>query len=132
MTRIALCCCQACRIEVDGEPTLNAVCNCSSCKRRTGSAVGWSAYFRTEDIKSREGKFSAYPVKGSPATTRWFCATCGTTMIWESADFIPGQTGFAGGCFADNSLPEPNVSAYDDLRCPWVSLPVAWVRLPAP
>jgi hypothetical protein len=128
MTRIARCCCQACSIEVEGEPSLNAVCNCSSCKRRTGSAFGWSAYFRSEDIRRREGELRAYHVKGPPAATRWFCANCGTTMMWESADFMPGQTGFAAGCFAETPLPEPNLSAYDDLRCAWVGLPEGWVR----
>lgn len=125
MTRIARCCCQACSIEVDGEPTLNAVCNCSSCKRRTGSAFGWSAYFRNEDIKARQGEFSAYELKGPPPTTRWFCAICGTTMMWEGG----GQTGFAGGCFADTPLPEPNITAYDDRRCAWVGLPETWMKV---
>ena len=125
MTRIARCCCQACSIEVEGEPTLNAVCNCSSCKRRTGSAFGWSAYFRDEDIKSRQGELKAYVVKGPPTATRWFCANCGTTMLWDG---MPGQTGFAAGCFAETPLPEPNIVAYDDRRCPWVTLPETWMK----
>ena len=130
MTRIARCCCQACSIEVEGEPTLNGVCSCSSCKRRTGSAFGWSAYFRNEDIKDRQGDLRAYVVKGPPVTTRWFCANCGTTMIWESEG--ASQTGFAGGCFAETPLPEPNITAYDDLRCAWVGLPEAWMRMSPP
>jgi len=123
MTRIARCCCQACRIEVD------AVCNCASCKRRTGSAFGWSAYFRDEDIKDRQGELKAYVVRGPPTTTRWFCPNCGTTMIWDG---MPGQTGFAGGCFAETPLPEPNIVAYDDRRCAWVTLPETWMRYSPP
>ena len=131
MTRIARCCCQACRIEVAGEPTMNGICHCASCKRRTGSAFGWSAYFRNEDIGDRQGDLRAYAVKGPPAATRWFCASCGTTMLWESADFMVGQTGFAGGCFAaDTPLPEPNLSVYDDQRCAWARLPETWIRMP--
>ena len=132
MRRIARCCCQAYRIEVEGEPTLNGVCNCSSCKRRTGSAFGWSAYFRNEDIKDRQGELSVYAVEGPPAAMRWFCARCGTTLLWESGDFMPGQTGFAGGCFVETPLPEPNVSAYDNLRCAWVALPEEWIRMSPP
>jgi hypothetical protein len=132
MTRIALCCCQACRIEVEGEPALNAICNCSSCKRRTGSAFGWSAYFRNEDIKDRQGEFRAYPIQGAPGAMRWFCAGCGTTMFWDGGDFMPGQTGFAGGCFAETPLPEPNLSAYDDRRCAWVAFPETWMRITPP
>ena len=132
MTRIARCCCRACKIEVEGEPTLNAICNCQSCKRRTGSAFGWSAYFRNDGIKHHRGELRAYEVKGPPATTRWFCANCGTTMFWDGGDFMPGQTGFAGGCFADTPLPEPSLSAYDDLRYGWVTLPEAWPRFSPP
>ena len=124
MTRIARCCCQDCSVEVEGEPTFNAVCNCASCKRRTGSAFGWSAYFRDVDIKARNGQFNAYAVAGPPSATRWFLrARCGTTMMWESDGFMPGQTGFAAGCFAETPLPAPNLSAYDDRRCVWATLP---------
>ncbi|HEY3798498.1 MAG TPA: GFA family protein [Caulobacteraceae bacterium] len=126
MTYIARCCCKACEIEVDGEPTLNAVCNCASCKRRTGSAFGWSAYFRNEDIKRRQGAFSTYRVPGPPPTNRSFCTACGTTMIWESEG--ADQTGFAAGCFEATPLPEPAITAYDDRRCPWVGLPDSWMR----
>jgi hypothetical protein len=50
-------------------------------------------------------------------------------MIWESRDFMPGHTGFAAGCFDETPLPEPSVSAYDSLRCAWVTLPEAWMRI---
>ena len=51
-------------------------------------------------------------------------------MMWENDDFVPGgQTGFAGGCFADPPLPEPNISAYDERRCAWVVLPETWMRV---
>jgi hypothetical protein len=127
MTRKASCNCGACIIEVDGEPTLNAICHCNSCKRRTGSAFGWSAYFLDSGIVSRSGPLSAYGVKGPPPTTRWFCSKCGTTMIWESEG--AGQTGFAGGCFDETPLPDPNISAYDDRRCAWVGLPEGWMKM---
>jgi hypothetical protein len=129
VTRVARCCCQACSVEVDGEPTLNANCNCNSCKRRTGSAFGWSAYFRDADIKARQGELKLYVVAGPPAGRRWFCPTCGTTLYWEGMDFMPGQTGFAGGCFAETPLPEPNLSAYDNLRCAWAGVPDAWMKI---
>jgi hypothetical protein len=129
MMRVARCCCQACSVEVEGEPTLNAVCHCDSCKRRTGSAFGWSAYFRDEDIKARHGELATYTFKGPPEGRRWFCPTCGSTVMWEGGD---GQTGFAGGCFASTPLPEPNISARDAQRCAWVSLPEHWMKVSPP
>ena len=125
MTRIARCCCQACRIEVEGEPTMNAVCNCASCKRRTGSAFGWSVYFRNEDIRERRGDLTVYLVAGPPEGRRWFCSRCGTTLSWDGGD----QTGFAGGCFVDTPLPEPNITSHYDRRFAWVALPDGWMRI---
>ena len=132
MSRTARCCCGAFSIEVSGEPTLNAVCHCDSCKRRTGSAFGWSAYFRDEDIGVRTGELAVYTFKGPPEGRRWFCPTCGSTVMWEGGDFMPGQTGFAGGCFASTPLPEPNITAREHGRYAWVSLPETWTKIELP
>src|SRR5437764_14893828 len=117
MIRFARCCCGACELEVDDEPTLNAVCHCNSCKKRTGSAFGWSAYFPDERVLARRGEMKAYVVKGDVPVRRWFCAVCGSTVFWEGGGFMPGQTGFAGGCSADTPLPEPAFSANPAGRC---------------
>lgn len=39
----ASCCCGKSTIEAEGPVRLNAICHCENCKRRTGSALGWSA-----------------------------------------------------------------------------------------
>src|SRR5687768_10292203 len=83
MTRKAHCCCGACSIEVEGEPVLNALCHCANCKRRTGSAFGWSAYFADEQVTAKTGNFGLYEITGKPQR-RWFCATCGTTLLWKA------------------------------------------------
>src|SRR5579871_227136 len=98
MTRIARCNCQACELAVEGEPLLNALCHCDSCKRRTGSAFGWSAYFPDDAVTERKGELHRYEVPDM-ATDRFFCARCGTTLYWRGQTFMPGFTGIAGGCF---------------------------------
>jgi hypothetical protein len=129
-TRTARCCCGACTIEVAGEPQLNAICNCSSCKKRTGSAFGWSAYFADGDVVSRTGNLNVYAKDGPVGYRRSFCANCGTTLFWKSFAFLPDSTGIAGGCFADEPFPSPNASASDAGRCVWVGLPEDWLKAP--
>jgi hypothetical protein len=129
MIRKASCCCGACEIEVEGEPVLNAICHCDSCKRRTGSAFGWSAYFADANILARRGELSRYHVAVTDAD-RFFCPACGTTLCWTSATFMPGHTGFAGGCFTATPLGEPMMSANDAKRCAWVVLPEPWAVAP--
>ena len=122
MTRKASCCCGACSVEVQGDPELNALCHCSNCKRRTGSAFGWSTYFADERVLSRSGKLSAYRIDGANPQRRWFCAACGTTLLWQ-VERWPGRTGIAGGCFLDPPLPEPTATVSNAGRCAWLGLP---------
>lgn len=128
MSYIARCCCEACEVAADGEPVLNAICSCDNCKRRTGSAFGWSAYFPDEKVRIG-GDVARYHVATTNAD-RFFCQACGTTLYWRSDDFMPGHTGVAGGCFTATPLPAPTLAATDAKRCAWVTLPGSWMRAP--
>jgi len=105
MIRTATCCCGKCSIEVEGEPLVNGICNCHNCKKRTGSAFGWSAYFTEGQILQKAGDLKVYEITEEKAQQRWFCSNCGSTLFWK-ASFLPVLlkecTGIAGGCFADN------------------------------
>ena len=59
MTRIARCCCGSLRAEVTGEPWIVAICHCTECQRRTGSAFGASAHFPKEQVRI-EGPSKVY------------------------------------------------------------------------
>ena len=130
MTRTARCCCGDCSITVEGAPALNALCHCASCKTRTGSAFGWSAYFPDEKVVAKSGGFHVYAKTGDKGYQRFFCARCGTTLCWKSFAFLPDHTGVAGGCFVDDPLPAPNISASDNGRRAWLALPDDWTRIP--
>ena len=120
MVRKAICCCGDSSIEVSGEPTLNGVCHCDNCKRRTGSAFGWQMYFLDTQVLAAEGEFSVHRIRDEQR--RFFCANCGTTLFWKSA-FMPEQTGIAAGAFTDPMLSEPTVVATPGKRVEWVTLP---------
>ncbi len=126
MVRKAICCCGFSSIEVMGEPTLNAICHCDNCKRRTGSAFGWQAYFRDTQIVSKQGEFSLHRIRNEQE--RSFCAQCGTTLFWNST-FMPEQTGIAAGAFVDPPLTEPNTEATPKNRCHWIDFPKSLARL---
>jgi hypothetical protein len=126
MLRKALCCCRSCSIEMDGEPSINAICHCDNCRRRTGSAYGWSVYFDEANLRSKAGDLIEYALVGKAGgkQSRWFCARCGTTLLW-TIEARPGQLGFAAGCFVD-PLPEPSISASHDKRLDWVPTAEHW------
>jgi hypothetical protein len=126
----ATCCCGACSITVNGPPAINALCHCAHCKRRTGSAFGWSAYFPNASVTATIGAFRTYSVPSKVPgeenlQERVFCGTCGTTLFWRSRDFA-GLIGIAGGCIADPALPEPSITVMNEERCAWLALPESW------
>ena len=125
MTAKAICCCNACSVEVEGEPVLNAICHCANCKRRTGSAFGWSVYVADSQVVRRDGEFRVYDIAGARPQRRWFCAACGSTLFWKTS-WRPYQTGIAGGCFVGDKLPQPSVTVSNDGRCDWLGLPMQW------
>ncbi|MFZ4604584.1 MAG: GFA family protein [Caulobacterales bacterium] len=128
--RIARCCCGEASITVAGEPIFNAICHCGSCRRRTGTAFGWSVYFPDAAIVERAGEASVYAKGGDAPFERSFCVRCGTTLYWKSATFLAECTGIAGGCFDDPPAPEPALSASETQRRHWICLPDAWLKTP--
>jgi hypothetical protein len=107
---------------------MHAVCHCTNCKRRTGSAFGISAYFDRAAVMEQTGKTNVYAFHNAAQNhdqERHFCPQCGTTLFWFVST-VPGKIGIAGGCFADSGLPEPSYSVTDRKREPWVSLPSQW------
>jgi len=123
MIRKATCCCGKCSIEVEGEPVANAVCHCNNCKKRTGSAFGWSAYFAEDQILQKAGDLRIYEITGEKAQRRWFCSNCGSTLFWKTTSLLREYTGIAGGCFADNPLEPPTFTGNNHSRCAWLGLP---------
>ncbi|HEV2365379.1 MAG TPA: GFA family protein [Caulobacteraceae bacterium] len=125
-TRRARCACGDLWIEVEGEPSLNAVCFCDNCKQRTGSAFGWSCYFRDDQVKGRGGAASAYRIeKPEFQAERRFCRRCGSTLTW-TVSIYPGVTGVAGGCFAPGEIGGPTGAASNHGRFDWLALPEHW------
>jgi len=119
----ASCCCGQVRIELAGDPVFNGVCHCDNCRRRTGSAFGWSVYFAETALAEPETASAAYVFESaSGRQERRFCPACGSTVYWRSAAFS-GLVGVAGGCLATEDLGAPGVSATDSRRLAWVRLP---------
>ena len=124
----ATCACGQASITLRALPTMHGICHCTNCKRRTGSAFGISAYFDRSAVVGREGQTNVYAFH-HPAQNhdqeRHFCTVCGTTLFWYIST-MPEKIGVAGGCFADEGLPEPSYSVTDAKRESWVSLPGNW------
>jgi len=128
MQRTATCACGDASITVGSDPEIHAVCHCTNCKRRTGSAFGISAYFPKASVTAKRGDTTVYAfhhaAKGHDQQ-RHFCSRCGTTLFWYISA-LPGLIGIAGGCFADEGLPEPTLSLTHHEMEDWLTVPETW------
>ena len=97
------CLCGAVRYRVRNQPVRCGACHCTFCQRRTGSAFGIGAYFKTEDVDIVRGTLKSYEHR-SDESGRWlkmeFCPNCGTTASW-TIEALPGARAIAGGTFDD-------------------------------
>lgn len=126
----ATCACGQLSIAVNAAPVLHAICHCTNCKRRTGSAFGISAYFERSAVVEQQGTSAVYAFHHQELNQqqqRHFCTTCGTTLFWFIST-MPDRIGIAGGCFAPDFPGAPVASFRDNQREPWVGLPDSWSR----
>jgi hypothetical protein len=122
-TRRAECSCGQLSATCSGEPFRIAVCHCLACKRKTGSAFGFGAWFRKNDvlIKGQATEFVRVGDEGS-RITQSFCPKCGAVVFWTNHQ-LPGVVAVSAGGFADLEFPPPSVSVYhESRRFPWVEI----------
>jgi hypothetical protein len=112
------------RYRAEGEPALASVCSCTFCQRRPGSAFGFGAYFKAEQI-ILNGELAAYEHR-SDESERWirleFCPMCGTQVTW-TMEAVPGIRGVGVGTLDDPKWIKPN-------RFSWLRSAHAWVQPP--
>jgi hypothetical protein len=122
-TRRAKCSCGQLSATCSGEPVRIAVCHCLACKRKTGSAFGFGAWFRKHDVLT-EGQATEFVRVGDDGgrVTNRFCPNCGTTVFW-GIDTVHDAVAVSAGSFTDLSFPPPFVSVYhESRRFPWVEI----------
>ena len=122
------CCCGASQITVSGPPAFGAICHCDDCRRRSGSAFGWSTYFPDGQVSQPDGDLAEYSPKVDAPQTRWFCRSCGTTLAWRTGRF-PGLVGVAAGAFVEEPLPPPAITNNASACVEWLTLPADWRRI---
>ena len=124
-TRDAACHCGQLRLVVDGDPFVVSACHCRACQRRTGSAFGMQAAFRSAQV-AVEGEYKDFTRVSEEADAAvhvfHFCPECGSSVFYtgpNEEDLVVVSV----GAFADSSVPPPTESGYDWLRHPWVRMP---------
>ena len=78
------CLCGTVRYRITGDPVARTLCHCRSCRLASGApSLAW-AVVRVGDLH-HDGQRPA-EFESSPGVFRGFCARCGTSLTWRSAD----------------------------------------------
>jgi hypothetical protein len=130
MNRTAQCQCGALRVDTESEPLGVLVCHCTGCQQRTGSAFGFSAYFRKGEVKI-SGEFTTWERKGETGNSfkSNFRPTCGAAVFWHLG-MSPGVVGVAAATFGDRAFPAPQASIWEEHAFPWAVVTSASEHLP--
>jgi hypothetical protein len=127
------CSCGSVRFELSDRPMGTILCHCGACKKRTGSAFGFSIVVDTANVKEFVGPTKTFNRIGdSGRSVRYeFCPNCGTTLRWH-VELIPTRQVFAGGAFDDPGQFEVFGEMYTDEALPWARIGCELSRPGAP
>jgi hypothetical protein len=122
--RDATCHCGQLNLVTHGEPFAVSICHCLACQRRTGSAFGMQAGFRTEQVRVT-GRYREFSRVSDEADRKehvfHFCPDCGSQVFYTEPS-EPDLVVVSVGSFADPSFPPPTESGYDSRRHLWLGL----------
>lgn len=82
-TRTGGCQCGAVRIEVSGEPMMQALCHCRQCQKNCGGNAAAIVMVPTPALNFLQGELRYYGTQSDSGNviSRGFCSECGTPML---------------------------------------------------
>ena len=124
-TRDAACSCGQLQVTTEGDPIRISMCHCLACQRRTGSAFGIQARFRSSRVQivGRRSDYVRTSDEGEQRTFH-FCPDCGATVFY-TLSAVPDVVAVPIGAFAEPAFPPPTVSVYESRKHPWLAVPAA-------
>jgi len=124
-TRDAVCSCGQLQLTAEGDPIRISMCHCLASQRRTGSAFGIQARFRSKHVHI-VGRHRDYVRTSDESEQRTFhfCPDCGATVFY-TLSAVPDVVAVPIGAFAEPAFPPPTVSVYESRRHPWLTMTAA-------
>jgi len=77
------CACGAVRLEIDGEPAVQAYCHCGSCRGWLGAPIHASSLWPKDAVRIVQGADKLGLYKRTEASHRKFCTACGAPVLVE-------------------------------------------------
>jgi len=117
------CGCGAIKIELQGEPSIQALCHCRDCHKSTGSTYSTNFVWSKSDFKVVVGEPKVYEKVGGSGNPvyKQFCGTCGCPM-WTSQPALPDMIVIKAGILDDGALAKlaPVAETFTSRKPGWV------------
>jgi hypothetical protein len=75
------CACGAVKLEVSGEPAVQAYCHCESCRSWLGAPVHAASLWPTPNVRVVKGSDNLGMYKRTDSSHRQFCKSCGAPVL---------------------------------------------------
>jgi hypothetical protein len=117
------CLCNKVSYEITAEPGIFQYCNCSRCRKFTGSAFAANLMVSSENFRWLTGKqdVTRFELKEAKYFSTTFCSNCGSSLPWVS------QTGtfvvIPAGTLDDDPVIRPTQSIFCASRAVWYTDP---------
>ena len=110
------CLCQAVRFELTGPHNWVGHCHCDSCRRGAGAPV--VTFIGHPNGHWRWTGAAPATFVSSPGNTRYFCATCGSSVAYSSERY-PDEVHFHAALLEHPEQLDPREEYFPEERLPW-------------
>lgn len=116
------CMCGAVRWELAEPPIGSAICHCSRCQRRTGSASSYSALALKANLEVRSGEDSLGVYAPEEGWHKYFCRECGSAVFTLNPE-QPELVGMRMGGFDGDPGVRPAFHQFTAYAPAWAPVP---------
>jgi hypothetical protein len=124
------CACGAVKYEISAEPMMQVHCQCSKCRRLSGTGHTAFQVFPADAVKLT-GKLASwsYTADSGAKASRGHCPQCGSPVTGEATS-MPGFMGIMAGSLDDPSAFKPQIVAFTESGQSWDVLAEGLPRFP--
>ena len=121
-SHVGSCHCGAVKVHTELDPILTGQCNCTSCRKLSGSVVFGGFYVKDEIVFTHDELLKSYEYVGGSRgkMTRFVCPHCFSPVALE-IEVFPGFIGVSAGIFDDAENFAPNYEVFTRSKLPFLS-----------
>lgn len=112
------CLCGSIRFEITGPIEHIVYCHCSRCRKAQGSAFATNGIVNASEFRFLSGQDSLTSYESTPGQTKYFCKTCGSPILSETAS-RPEEVRVRLGTIESDIVERPSAHIFVTSKANW-------------